>query len=132
MTTDQKRRLTYILLFIAIFTIEILIALFVHDTIIRPFIGDVIVEWLLYCFVRIFFLYKFKWLPLYIFLFSVGIELLQYIKLINLLGLQDNAVMRTLLGTSFSWIDIACYAVGCILILLVNRGWRIIHPTYNP
>ena len=117
MATETKRRITYILLFLAIFVTETLIALFVHDTIIRPYIGDVIVEWLLYCFIRIFFLYKFKWLPLHIFLFSVGIELLQYIKLINLLGFQDNAVMIALLGTSFSWIDIICYAVGCILIL---------------
>ena len=35
----------------------------------------------------------------------------------SLLGFQDNAVMIALLGTSFSWIDIICYAVGCILIL---------------
>jgi len=121
MTTDQRRRITYILLFLAIFVTETLIALFVHDTIIRPFIGDVIVEWLLYCFIRIFFLYKFRWLPFYVFLFSVGIELLQYIKLINLLGLQDNAVMRAILGTSFSWIDIVCYAVGCIFIFIGQK-----------
>ncbi len=124
MTTDQRRRITYILLFLAIFVTETLIALFVHDSIIRPFIGDVIVEWLIYCFVRIFFLYKFRWLPLYVFLFSVGIELLQYIKLINILGLQDNAVMRAILGTSFSWIDILCYAIGCIMIIIGQKIHR--------
>ncbi|MBP5704440.1 MAG: DUF2809 domain-containing protein [Paludibacteraceae bacterium] len=123
MTTDQRRRITYILLFVAIFVTETLIALFVHDSIIRPFIGDVIVEWLIYCFVRIFFLYKFRWLPHYVFLFSVGIELLQYIKLINILGLQDNAVMRAILGTSFSWIDI--YSMLC------DRLYHDYHRTKN-
>ena len=95
----------YAICFAGLFVVETLIALFVRDAFIRPYMGDVLVVILVYCFVRMFITRPLRWLPLWIFLFACCIETLQYLQL----------------GTSFSWWDIVCYAVGCLPLLFIRR-----------
>lgn len=109
----KKRRITYAALFVIIFLIELYIALYVHDDFVRPYIGDVFVTALICCFCRIFFPRGIKLLPLYVLIFSFLVETAQYFNVVTLLGLQDNALACTIIGTSFSHIDLVCYAVGC-------------------
>ena len=109
----KKRRITYAALFAIIFLIELYIALYVHDDFVRPYIGDVFVTALICCFCRIFFPRGIKLLPLYVLIFSFLVETAQYFNVVTLLGLQDNALACTIIGTSFSHIDLVCYAVGC-------------------
>ena len=71
---------------------------------------------LVYCFVRVFVPRGLKRLPLYVFLFAVCVEVLQYFRLAELLGLQGNTAARIILGSVFDWKDIACYGTGCLLI----------------
>lgn len=111
---QKNSRILYAITFSILLITEVLIALFVHDRIIRPYVGDMIVTAVVYTFVRIFVPQKFKLLPLYVFIFAVFVEFLQYINIVSILNLQDNSFLRTLIGTSFSWIDIACYFIGCI------------------
>ena len=103
--------------FLVIFVIEVLIALFAHDRFIRPYVGDMLVTALLCCFVRIFFpaakSVGIKLVPLWVFLFSVAIEVAQYFDYVNLLGLGDIAFFRILLGTTFVWFDLVSYGIGC-------------------
>jgi hypothetical protein len=109
-------RIKYLVAFIIFFIVEVLIALYVHDDFIRPYVGDILVVILLYCFVKIFVLYKVQLIPLYIFIFSAFVEILQYFKLVEILGLQDNRFARIVIGSVFDWNDILCYGVGCILL----------------
>ena len=95
---------------------EVLIALFVHDRFIRPYIGDVLVVVVIYTFIRIWIPDSVRLLPLYVFLFAAGVEILQYFNIVELLGVQDNVFLRTIIGTSFDVKDILCYAVGCMLV----------------
>ncbi len=92
--------------------VEVLIALFVRDRFWRPYGGDIIVMGVLYCFVRIFFPKKVRLLPLHLFAFAFLVEGAQAIDYVTLLGLGNVGFFRILLGTSFSWIDVACYAAG--------------------
>ena len=119
------KRAIYIFLFVLIFVQEVIIAMYVDDAFIRPYGGDIIVEWLIYCFIRIFYPKRFKMLPMYIFLFSVGIEITQYFKLVEVIGLADNSIARAVMGTSFAWADIICYAIGCVSIRLGQEIWRM-------
>ncbi len=119
------KRAIYIFLFVLIFVQEVIIAMYVDDAFIRPYGGDIIVEWLIYCFVRIFYPKRFKMLPMYIFLFSVGIEITQYFKLVEVIGLADNGIACAVMGTSFAWADIICYAIGCVCICLGQEIWRM-------
>ena len=112
----MKKRVFYIVLTIILLTVEVLIALFVHDRFIRPYIGDVLVVVVIYTFIRIWIPDSVRLLPLYVFLFAAGVEILQYFNIVELLGVQDNVFLRTIIGTSFDVKDILCYAVGCMLV----------------
>ena len=112
----MKKRLIYALATIILIAVEVLIALFVHDNFIRPYIGDVIVVVVVYCFVRIIIPEKVSLLPLYVFLFAVMVEVLQYFHIVDLLGLGNSTFFRILIGGVFDWKDILCYGVGCLLL----------------
>ncbi|MBQ8800342.1 MAG: DUF2809 domain-containing protein [Lachnospiraceae bacterium] len=121
----RKKRMAYLLATLLLFGIELLIALFVHDDFIRPYVGDVLVVVLLYTFVRIFIPEKVRWLPLYIFLFAAGVEVLQYVRIAEVLGLSDNRILSVVIGSVFDVKDIVCYGVGCGLLFVyegVKRG----------
>lgn len=110
-----KKRIGYLLVTIVLFLMELLIALFVRDSFIRPYVGDMLVVVLIYTFLRIIFPEKPRLLPVYVFLFAAGVEVLQGIRIVELLGLQNNRFFSVLIGTTFDWKDIACYGVGCVL-----------------
>lgn len=112
------KRVFYLIIFILLMVVETLIALYVHDDFIRPYIGDIIVVIVLYSFVRIFMPEKCRLLPLYIFIFSVAVEVMQYFKIINILGLQNNSFARIIMGSVFDLKDIACYGIGCLILAL--------------
>ncbi len=122
----RNKRYFYIWITIALLLIEVLIALFVHDAFIRPYIGDVLVVILLYTFLRIFIPEGVRFLPLYIFIFAAGVEVLQYFNFVAILGLQDSTFFRILLGSVFDIQDVICYGVGCLLIAIIqNRSKRV-------
>lgn len=121
MQKPTKLRLIYAALSLFVLGIEILIALFVRDAFIRPYGGDVLVTLLLCCMVRCVFPQKIRWLPLGVFLFSVLVEVGQYFDFATLLGLSQNPVLRIALGSSFSVVDIICYALGCLGFLVLEK-----------
>ena len=112
----RKKRMLYLLATIVLFIIELLIALFVRDNFVRPYIGDVLVVVLLYTFVRIFLPEGVRLLPLYIFLFAAGVELLQYFRIAEVLGLSHNRVLSVVIGSVFDVKDIICYGAGCVIL----------------
>lgn len=116
--TKRAKRAMYFVAFILILAIEVYIALFVHDAFVRPYVGDALVVVVIYFFVRIFITESCRLLPLYIFVFAVGVEVLQYFRIVERMGLGGNIFLRTLIGTSFDWMDILCYGIGCMLLAL--------------
>lgn len=104
-----------------LFVIEILIALYVHDQIIRPYVGDILVVILIYCSVKAFLNTPVLPTALSVLAFSFTIEGLQYLKIVNLLGLQHSKLARTVIGTSFAWADILSYIIGILLVLLFEK-----------
>lgn len=109
-----KKRLLFLAAFIFLFIVEVLIALYVHDDFVRPYVGDMIVTVLVWSFARIVFPQKFRLMSLYVMIFATLIEVGQYFNYVDVLGIT-NPVLVTMMGTSFAWADIACYAVGCVV-----------------
>ena len=112
---------TYFRLASFIFTIEVLIALYVHDNIIRPYVGDVLVVILIYCFIKAFLDVKIISAAVFTLLFAFGVETLQYLNIVEKLKLQDSKIARTVIGTSFSWMDILTYIVGIAIVLIIEK-----------
>lgn len=117
----MKLNLKYLLLFVLFFIIEVLIAKYIHDSFIRPYLGDVLVVILIYFFVRSFLKKAEKSLPIYIFIFAVVVELLQFLNIVSALGLEDNKLARIVIGTTFDFRDIACYFVGTLILLMFQN-----------
>ena len=116
MSRKNKLRIVYAFITVLLLAVEVMIALFVHDRFIRPYFGDMLVVVVIYTFVRIFIPEKYRLLPLFVFIFSAGVEVLQYFEIVQRLGLGGNIFLRTLLGSTFDPKDIACYAVGCVVL----------------
>ena len=116
MKISWNKRTAYLLATVLIFLVELFIALFVRDNFIRPYVGDILVVVLIYTFLRIIFPERPRLLPLYVFLFAAGVEALQGMRIVELLGLQNNRFFSVLIGTTFDWKDIICYGVGCVML----------------
>ena len=121
MTKRNQLRVKYAIVFVLLLFVEVMIALYVHDTFVRPYVGDMLVVILVYSFTRIFIPERCRLLPLYVFLFAAGVEVLQYFKLIQVLGLENNRFLRVVLGSVFDIKDIVCYGVGSILLEVYER-----------
>lgn len=98
--------------------LEVYIAIYVHDQWIRPIVGDMLVVIVIYCLLRSFIQWKTKLLPIYVFLFATFVEVLQYFRLVEILGVEHITFLRILLGTTFDFADIGAYALGCICLLI--------------
>ncbi|MEG0928852.1 ribosomal maturation YjgA family protein [Chryseobacterium sp.] len=111
--------LKYFLISIFIFLIEVLIATKLKDVFfVRAYLGDVIVVILLYTMVKSFFRVNNQKLIGGILIFSCMVEFAQYFNIAEKLGFREGSLMYIVIGNSFSWIDILCYATGCLLIYL--------------
>ena len=113
-----KKRVAYGIATVLLFIIELSIALFVHDNLIRPYVGDMLVVVLIYTFMRIFLPEGMRLLPLYIFLFAAGVEVMQYFRIAEILGISENRVLSVVIGSVFDVKDIVCYGVGCVLLFV--------------
>jgi DNA integrity scanning protein DisA with diadenylate cyclase activity len=114
--------LKYFLFTILLFLTEVLIATLLKDIFfVRAYLGDVIVVILLYTFVKSFIVINNENLIAGIFIFSCLIEFAQYFNIAEKLGFRKGSLMYVVIGNSFSWIDIVCYASGCILIYIVIK-----------
>lgn len=111
----------YFILTIILFVTEVLIALFVKDNFVRPYIGDVLVVILIYCFLKTFIDSPPWIIALATLAFSITVETFQYFNIIESLGLENNNLARTVIGTSFSWKDIISYIVGIMIVLFLER-----------
>ena len=116
MNPTNKKRVIFASCSLVLLIAEVLIALFVHDTFVRPYFGDVLVVILLYCMIKTVFPKDRMWLLPAIFVFACAVEFSQMIPLVSLLGLDHIPFLVTVMGTSFSWGDIVCYAAGCLFV----------------
>lgn len=113
----------YLLAFVILFLIELFIALYVRDKIIRPFIGDALVVISIYTFIKIFLAGNHKEIAWGVFAFACFVEVCQYFKIVEILGVQDNEIATIVIGTTFSWGDILAYFIGTLVILWYEYRW---------
>ncbi len=110
----------YLLATILLFIIEVLIALFVQDKIVRPYVGDFIVVILLYTFLKSFFRISVLKAVLTVLFFSYFIEILQYLKITGLPGLEQKKIVLVVLGSHFEWIDMIIYTCSAVAIYVLE------------
>ena len=130
MLTFRKQ---YFSIFLTVLATEVLIALYVHDDFVRPYLGDVLVVILIYCFVKSFLKIPVWPAAIGVMLFAFAVEFAQYMNLVEVLRLQESRLARTVIGTSFSWMDMLTYVIGIAIVVgsekikvkaKANRGFK--------
>lgn len=92
----------------------------------RYTVGDLLVVIFLYAVIRIWFVNKPKpiWLASGVLIFAFCVELSQYFNLIGLLGLTGERMAHLTMGSTFDWLDMAAYAVGCAAAFAADELFR--------
>ena len=108
-------------MFIFLLAVEVMIALYIHDRIIRPYVGDYLVVILIYYFCKTFLNVRPLPLALGVLLFSYAVEVAQLLKVVEILGLQDNKLARIVIGVSFEWLDLLAYTLGIITVIAIEH-----------
>jgi len=119
MPQSQKN---WLYLAICLFCLEAFIAAFLHDRIIRPYVGDLLAVVFLYCLAKSVA----PSLPVGptvvgVLLVAYALEGLQYVHLLQHLGLQHSRLAAIVLGSHFEWIDMVAYTLGALLIWGVEK-----------
>lgn len=112
----MKFRKSYFYLTLVLFAIEVCIAIFINDNFVRPLVGDVLVIPLIYCFLQTFGNFPVNRAIAAVFGFACAIELAQYFRLVDRLGLRQNQILATIIGTTFDWKDIIAYGIGTAIV----------------
>ena len=110
------------LLALLLFVVELTIVVFINDAFIRPFLGDVLVVMLLFYLCKTFVSGRELALIVAVLLFSFAVEIGQYFRLAELLGLMDCKVARIVIGSTFDAKDLLAYAIGAALLLVSTQG----------
>ena len=123
-------RMNWAMMGIAILAFEICIAIYAKDGFIRYYLGDVLAAAMLYAFGRAAFRLPPRILALAVFTLSLVIEIAQYFKVLEILGVQNYALW-IIFGGTFDWTDIICYAIGCVLAYASENFIGSEHAIYN-
>lgn len=117
----MKINLKFLFAFLVLLATEIFIGIYVNDSIIRPYIGDFLVVILMYTFIRGIVQKHIRFLPIYLFVFAVAVEVAQYFRIVYLLNMQDNKVISTIIGNSFDIKDILCYLIATVILFMWEK-----------
>ena len=118
----MKKRIKFMILFVFLMAAEILIGMYAGGWV-RNYLGDVLVVILLYALARLVSPKKpTKWyiLPTGILIFAFIVEFMQLWGFCDRFGIT-NRLLRVILGTGFSIIDLLCYAAGILPCYLGER-----------
>ena len=112
--------LPYFLIMLLLFIVEVFIGSRMHDAIIRPYGGDFLCVIWLYCLIRSFATWPVWKVATGVLVFAYAIETLQYFEWADRLGFRGPSVMRTLMGSYFTWTDIFCYTLGILTVIAME------------
>ena len=125
LNTNSNKRLTYGLASLILLGIEILIGFYGHGWV-RSYLGDVLVVILLYTIYRTISPDRpANWfvIPTVILISSFAVEFLQLWGFCDRFGIT-NKLLRIIIGTGFSYIDLISYVIGiipCYIIEFVSK-----------
>ena len=111
---SARTRLAFLAAAVLILAVEIYIAICVKGGFVRHYAGDVLAVILLYALARAAFSEPPLNLPLKIFAFAAVLELAQYLGAVQILGIE-NKILKIMIGGTFDFADLLCYAAGCVL-----------------
>ena len=105
-----------------VFVIEVAIAAVVHDAIVRPYLGDSLAVVLVYLTIRAVTPRAIRWSAAAALAVACAIEVGQWFRLADRLGLGHVRVARIVIGTGYDPADFLAYAAGAIAVVAVEAA----------
>lgn len=102
---------------ILLFIMEVLIAKYIPTGFIRYSFGDYLVVILLFCFIKSFIEVDSFKLAIYVLAFAFFIEFLQLLNVLTVLNLQQQHLLKLILGSTFQISDLVAYTLGIITVI---------------
>ncbi len=104
-----------------VFLCLLILKFFKFNRFIRGFFGDLIFMALIFYIFKLFLNLKNKTLLFTTLIFAYTVEFLQYLKLINILGLENNYYAKIIFGATFDIYDLLAYTLGIIYTYYFNK-----------
>ncbi len=104
-----------------VFLCLLILKFFKFNRFIRGFLGDLIFMALIFYIFKLFLNLKNKTLLFSTLIFAYTVEFLQYLKLINILGLENNYYAKIIFGATFDIYDLLAYTLGIIYTYYFNK-----------
>lgn len=104
-----------------IFLCLLILKFFKFNRFIRGFLGDLIFMALIFYILKLFLNLKNKTLLLVTLIIAYTVEFLQYLKFINILGLENNYYAKIVFGATFDINDLFAYTLGIIYTYYFNK-----------
>lgn len=104
-----------------VFLCLLILKFFKFNRFIRGFLGDLIFMALIFYIFKLFLNLKNKTLLFTTLIFAYTVEFLQYLKLINILGLENNYYAKIIFGATFDIYDLLAYTLGIIYTYYFNK-----------
>jgi len=115
-----KLNKTYLTISILLLITEVLIAVYLKTGFIRHTFGDFLATILLYTFFKSFFKLNSIKLGISVIIFAFIIEFSQWINILEIIGLENNHLVKVILGSTFQFTDLVAYTLGIIFILAIE------------
>jgi len=108
------------ILFSIILVIEVIIAIFFRDRWIRPLLGDMLAVMAIAYFIHAFFAIMLQKIAIGTLIFACFIELLQLVKIIDILGWRDSQLAHLTVGSTFDWRDLVAHTIGVAIVVIAS------------
>ena len=117
---NLKLNKTYLIITILLFITEVLIAVYLKSGFIRHTFGDFLAVILVYSFVKSFIKDNHFKIAISVLVFAFFIEFLQLLNILEMLHLQNNHIIKIILGSTFHISDLVAYTFGIITVLIIE------------
>ncbi|WP_338356725.1 DUF2809 domain-containing protein [Yeosuana marina] len=109
---------TYVIITIVLFITEALIAIYLKQGFIRHTFGDFLVVILIYCFFKSFIPNNHFKIAMLVLAFAFLIEFLQLVNILEMFNLQNNHLVKLILGSTFQISDVVAYTLGILTVII--------------
>lgn len=109
------------IIFLILFSIEVIIALYITQHFIRHVFGDFLCVIMLYYFFKSFINTKSTSIVITVLIIAYLVEFLQLTHILTYLNIAENSVLRIISGATFSAIDLIAYTLGALTVFLIDK-----------
>jgi len=119
---NMKKILIHLSLAVLCFGIcTIIVLFFSKNALIRGFLGDIIVVMLIYFLLRSVGIFRPTTTAIIVLIIAFLTELLQYVNILGIIGLNNNKIAQLIFGSVFDPMDLLAYTIGVIAVYIIDK-----------